>query len=258
MSKTSQPSWRDRFKSLQQQAHVWYCNPQVIFDTGKLEHYFAMLSSAERKQQRKFHFKKDQRSYLVSHALVRTVLSLYADIAPQDWVFSRGAHGKPRLTEASAATSLRFNLTHTADLCACVVTRSIRCGVDAEHVGRENKLMPIARRMFSDMELATLHGKTDAEIQQRFFYYWTLREAYVKAKGTGLGGSSKAFHFRVDEQPDTAKCMTASIEFIDGKKKNIAAEWQFEIFQHNTDHVMAVALKSTGEHKTIQWQFMEP
>jgi len=255
---SSQPSWRDRFESLQQQAHVWYCNPQAIFDPHRLEHYLALLSSAERKQQRNFHFKKDQRSYLVSHALLRTVLSMYAEIAPEDWVFARGAHGKPRLTQASAATALRFNLTHTADLCACVVTRRIRCGVDAEHVGRDNKLMPIARRMFSEIELETLRDKTDAEMRQRFFYYWTLREAYVKAKGTGLGGSSKAFHFRIDEQAGTDTCMTAGIEFVDDRKKNIADEWQFEIFQHDANHVMAVALKSAGERKTIQWQFMEP
>jgi 4'-phosphopantetheinyl transferase len=258
MSKSSALSWHDRFESLQQQAHVWYCNPQAIFDPDRLEQYLALLSGAERKQQRNFHFKKDQRSYLVSHALVRKALSLYAEILPQDWVFGKGARGKPKLAEASAATSLRFNLTHTADLCACVVTRGIRCGLDAEYIGRQNKLMPIARRMFSEIELETLKGKTDSEIQQRFYSYWTLREAYVKAMGTGLGGSSKAFHFSIDEHDSAANCKSARIEFTDRKKTQLAAQWQFEIFQHEANHVMAVALKSAGEHKTIQWQFMEP
>jgi 4'-phosphopantetheinyl transferase len=112
--------------------------------------------------------------------------------------------------------------------------------------------------MFSDAELETFKDKSDAEIRQRFFYYWTLREAYVKAKGTGLGGSSKAFHFRIDDQVSAENGKSASIEYADRKKRQLTAQWQFEIFQHEADHVMAVALKSAGEHKTIQWQFMEP
>jgi len=250
-------SWRERFESLQQQVHVWYCNPQAIFDPDRLEQYLVLLSEDERKQQRNFHFKKDQRSYLVSHALVRNALSLYADIPPQDWVFCSGARGKPKI-EYPSATSLRFNLTHTADLCACVVTRDIRCGIDAEYTPRENKLLPIARRMFSDIELETLKNKTEDEVRQNFFYYWTLREAYVKAKGTGLGGSSKTFHFKVAEHVAVVEHKSANIEFTDKKQSNLAAQWQFEIFQPDMDHVMSVALKSEGADKIVQWQFMEP
>ncbi len=257
MSKSSIPPWREHFESLQQQVHVWYCNPQAIFDPDRLERYLAMLSDAERRQQRNFHFIRDQRSYLVSHALVRQVLSLYADILPQDWVFGSGAHGKPQIKNPSAA-SLRFNLSHTADLCACVVTRNIRCGIDAEHLGRQNKLLPIARRMFSEIELETFKNKTDAEIRQNFFYYWTLREAYVKARGTGLGGSSKAFHFKISEDSVAPECKSASIEFTDKKQNDLAAQWQFEIFQPDADHVMSVALKSENAVKPVQWRFMEP
>jgi 4'-phosphopantetheinyl transferase len=257
MSKSFHPSWREHFESLQQQVHVWYCNPQAIFDPDRLERYFAVLSDAERKHQRNFHFNKDQRSYLVSHALVRQALSLYAEILPQDWVFGSGLHGKPKIENPSSA-SLRFNLSHTTDLCACVVTRDIRCGIDAEYLGRQNKLLPIARRMFSEIELETFNNKTDAEIRQNFFYYWTLREAYVKARGTGLGGSSKAFHFKISEHDAAPDYRSASIEFTGKKQNDLAAQWQFEIFQPDVDHVMSVALKSENTAKTVQWQFMEP
>ena len=257
MSKSSLPPWRERFESLQQQVHVWYCNPQAIFDPDRLEQYLALLSEDERKQQRSFHFNKDQRSYLVSHALVRKALSLYADILPQDWFFGSGARGKPRIENPSAA-SLRFNLTHTSDMCACVVTRNIRCGIDAEYTLRENKLLPIARRMFSDIELETFKNKTGTEFRQHFFYYWTLREAYVKARGTGLGGSSKTFHFKISDHGATPDHKLASIEFKSSKQGDLTSQWQFEIFQPDTDHVMSVALKSDNTAKTVQWRFMEP
>jgi len=257
MSKSSLSPWRERFESLQQQVHIWYCNPQAIFDPDRLGQYFALLSEDERAQQRNYHLNRDQRSYLVSHALVRQALSLYADTLPQDWVFSRGTRGKPKI-ESPSDTSLRFNLAHTADLCACVITRDIRCGIDAEYTVRENKLLPIARRMFSEIELETFKNKAETDLRQNFFYYWTLREAYVKAMGTGLGGSSKAFHFKISEHNAATECRSASIEFTDKKQNDLAAQWQFEIFQPDTDHVMSVALKSDNTAKTVQWRFMEP
>lgn len=255
MSKSFSQPWRERFESLQRQVHVWYCNPQAIFDPGKLAIYSSLLSETESVRYRGIQFNSEQRSYLVAHALVRKVLSLYADIPPQDWVFVSGAHGKPEVQNASF-TGLRFNLTHTADLCACVVTRDTRCGVDAEYTERKNKLLPIANRMFSDIELGTFENRTEDEIRQRFFYYWTLREAYVKARGTGLGGSSKTFSFRIDEHDSDRK--SAEIEFADEKQNDLAGEWQFEIFQPDTDHVISVALQSGDTGKTVQWQFMEP
>ena len=38
----------------------------------------------------------------------------------------------------------------------------------------------------------------------------------------------------------------------------LAAQWQFEIFQPDADHVMPVALKSENAVKPVQWRFMEP
>lgn len=256
MSMSPTPSRQDRFQALQQQVHVWYCNPQAIFDADRLAGYLTLLSSAERKQQNHFHYKKDQRSYLVAHALVRKVLSMYLDKPPQDWLFSTGEHGKPRIRESSQAAGLRFNLTHTSELCACVVTHELRCGIDAEQTARQNQLLPIAKRMFAEAELTSLQNLSEIEFRQKFFYYWTLREAYVKARGTGLGGSSKAFHFNIGEA-DAENRRIADIVFAGGKK-TMVTQWQFEIYQPDAAQVMAVALKSEGEPREIVWQFMEP
>ncbi len=256
MSMSDPLSRQDLFLALQQQAHVWYCNPQAIFDADQLAEYRVLLSGAERKQQNNFHYKKDQRSYLVAHALVRKVLSMYVDKPPQDWLFSSGTHGKPRISESPEAADLRFNLTHTSDLCACVITRGLRCGIDAEHTVRQNKLLPIAKRMFAEAELTSLQHLSEAEFRQNFFYYWTLREAYVKARGTGLGGSSKAFHFTIGEA-DAENRRNADIVYTSAKRA-VAAEWQFEIYQPEAMQVMAVALKSEGERREMVWRFMEP
>ena len=243
-------------ESLAHEAHVWYCNPRAITDSGRLADYQAVLSDDERTQFQRFHFKNDQHNYLVSHALLRKALSLYVEIRPDEWVFETGAHGKPGLNMELASVPLQFNLTHTDDLCACVITRDISCGIDVEQIARNNKLIPIAERMFAEVEQATLKNKSETEQRQAFFAYWTLREAYVKALGSGLSGSSKSFHFKIAGF-DTGNCASAVIRFDDIKQPG-ADEWQFEIFQAENQHVMATALHSMGKRRTVCWRFMEP
>jgi 4'-phosphopantetheinyl transferase len=243
-------------ESLAHEAHVWYCNPQAVADSGRLADILSVLSDNERSQFQRFHFKNDQRNYLVSHALLRKALSLYdVETQPDEWVFETGVHGKPGIN-MTTSVPLQFNLTHTDGLCACVITRDLSCGIDVEQVTRNNALMPIAQRMFAGAELAILRNKADDDLRRAFFSFWTLREAYVKALGSGLSGSSKTFHFEIAgfDADDPA---TAVIRFDDINQSEADA-WQFEIFQHDTQHVMATALHSMGEHKAIRRRYMEP
>ncbi|QNM99071.1 4'-phosphopantetheinyl transferase family protein [Chitinimonas koreensis] len=75
--------------------HLWYGFPAEMAGTDLASHYAALLSEDERARHGAFLFAEDAQRYLFTRALVRTVLSRYADVAPGDWVFSRNAHGKP-------------------------------------------------------------------------------------------------------------------------------------------------------------------
>lgn len=54
-----------------------------------------MLSTEELRQQRRFYFERDRHRYLVTRAMVRTVLSKYAAIAPEQWRFTTNSYGRP-------------------------------------------------------------------------------------------------------------------------------------------------------------------
>ena len=73
-----------RLEQLQQQLHVWLTVPEDITDPDTLSDYLVLLSEEERERQQRFHFEKDRHSFLVSHALVRKVLSMYVDVDPAD------------------------------------------------------------------------------------------------------------------------------------------------------------------------------
>ena len=109
---------------------------------------------------------------------------------------SRNVHGRPEILDRPAGVpDLRFNLSHTDGLIACAVTIGREVGVDVEHVGRR-LTHDIAGRFFAPREVADLKSLPVAEQPRVFFDYWTLKEAYIKARGFGLALPLGDFAFR--------------------------------------------------------------
>jgi len=229
-----------RLEQLQQQLHVWLTVPDEITDPGTLSDYLSLLSEDERERQQRFHFEKDRHSFLVSHALVRKVLSMYVDVDPADWKFSAGEFGRPEIAGPAGVPPLRFNLTHTEGLSACLVTLDVDCGVDAERLGGRGNLQAVAARMFADSELETLSVLNGQQYQQQFFTFWTLREAYCKALGTGLGFSKKDYAF------DVADDSRIAIRFDSPRDNGQGEYWQFNLLRPAVEHLVAVAVRTDG------------
>jgi len=229
---------------LKTEAHVWYCFPESIQDEARLSEYRSVLSAQETERYHRFNFEKDKHSYLVSHALLRHVLSRYVDVQASQFQFTSNEHGKPELVLPSEVPGINFNLTHTDGLCACIATLDKTCGIDAENIHRKSKLNAVARRMFADEELAQLDNEN---VQQNFYYFWTLREAYVKALGTGLAGSTKDFYFDVN---------TADLSAVIYQKNKPQGDdgWQFRLYQPTQDYVLSVAIQS---HAPVQIRLAE-
>jgi len=234
------------YNRLQTQVHVWFCQPSAVNDAQKLAEYKAVLSAPEFERYHRFHAEKDRHSYLVSHALLRYVLSKYAALPASHWQFVCGEHGKPALA-SSELPGLCFNLTHTDGLSACVISAGRRCGIDAENILRKNKLEAVARRMFTDEELAQLN---EDNIETRFYSFWTLREAYVKALGTGLAGSSKDFYF--DVAPDGSAAEIKHRSGASGDRQN----WRFALYQPTSAHALAVGVESADEVQIVSTEFV--
>ena len=61
-------------------------------------------------------------------------------------------------------------------------------GVDIEYVKPGFKFEEIAESFFTAREVAELRGLPSELQRQAFFKCWTCKEAFLKAKGTGLSG----------------------------------------------------------------------
>jgi 4'-phosphopantetheinyl transferase len=241
-----------RLQRLENEVHVWFTRPEAITDPGQLDGYASMLSSAEKERQQRFHFEKDRHRFLVSHALVRKVLSIYVDVAPGDWEFSVNQYGRPDISGPGITPTLQFNLSHTVGLAACVVALESDCGIDVEQVKARGNQLAIAEKMFAASEQAELKTLDGQAFQERFFTCWTLREAYCKALGTGIGHTSNNYAFEISEGDQ------CRIQF-DSSSGDKAKDWQFTVLRPGTEHLAAVAIRSVDlSAKPIVHEFIVP
>jgi len=165
------------------QVDIWAAVPEAV--TGSdLDALGAGLSEDERARAAGFALESARRRFIVTRALLRRTLSRYADVAPEDWVVVRGSHGKPGLGEGQARLGLCFNVTHTPGLALCAIARS-DVGVDVQDITRPPPA-GVGERYLSEVERRALDAAPQGERADRFFERWTLKEAYVKARGLGF------------------------------------------------------------------------
>ena len=176
--------------------HLWCTFYDDIRDDALLREYEQLLSGSERQRRSRFVFADDQHRFLVTRALLRTVLSRYVgDVAPAEWIFAANLHGRPEIVnDHPAARSVSFNISHTRSLVVLALTHAREVGVDTEHVGRATPL-EIADRFLAAAEVASLHTLPPEDRQRRFLEYWTLKESYIKARAIGLSIPLDTFSF---------------------------------------------------------------
>lgn len=176
---------------------IWCTYISEIRDESLWPRYDALLSAEERAKKARFRFARDQRRYLVTRALVRTVLSRYAAVRPEDWAFSDGPRGRPEISAPRPAPSLEFNISHSADLVMLGVTAGRTLGIDAESVEAREADIEGLDRYFAPEESAALLSLPPHARRRRFFELWTLKESYIKARGMGLAIALDSFRFEL-------------------------------------------------------------
>ena len=82
-----------------------------------------MLSDEEQRKTERFHFDKDRKRFVVTHGVLRTILSRYLDVEPNRLRLGYRSHGKPYLVEKSNGEEICFNLSHSQSVTLCVYTK---------------------------------------------------------------------------------------------------------------------------------------
>ena len=179
--------WRlpRRFRPLADDVvHVW----SVRLDLGpeRVQQLLEVLSPDERERGDAFRFAYLRRRHVVARGVLRQLLGAYLTADPSSLRFHVGPFGKPSVLERLAGMSLSFNVSHSAELALIAVARGRELGVDVEHVRAIEDADAIAERYFCAPERDELRSSQGHAKTERFFTYWTRKEALLKATGDGL------------------------------------------------------------------------
>jgi 4'-phosphopantetheinyl transferase len=173
--------------------HLWY----VSLPPARLLKYLAAhLSDDEQQRMERFRFPHLRQDFLVRRACLRLLLSRYLATTPESLIFNTGPYGKPYITP-DAGRLVHFNLSHSGG--AILYGFALEpLGVDIEKVRPVDDMNKLARRFFSPDEATLLDTVPEKQQLQAFFKIWTLKEAYIKARGTGLTTALDRFSVGID------------------------------------------------------------
>lgn len=166
------------------EVHVW--SSFFNLSDSRLRDLSSYLSPAELERAGQFRFLKDRNEFVISHGILREILAHYLDIDPPGLRFMYNAYGKPSLGGEGKSNDFHFNLSHSQGLALFAVTRVGRIGVDVEFIRPEVATDCTAESTFSPLECESLRSLPEDLQTKAFFQCWTLKEAYVKARGLGL------------------------------------------------------------------------
>ncbi len=156
---------------------ICYCT----FEPDEMTQYFDRLLMTVTKSAKdrvlRYRQPKDRHLVLLGRLLLLKMLSfLTPPVFIEDLEVDR--FGRPFLADRG----IDFNISHSGCLAVCAFSWQGRIGIDIEHK-REINLKGFKRHM-TDAQWDDISNSADSI--DRFFYYWTLKEAVLKADGRGL------------------------------------------------------------------------
>lgn len=231
-----EPQPRDQSLA-ENEIHVW----AALLELPALSasHMLRVLSADERSRAERFYFPRDRRRYIIGRGFLRAVLAQYLRIDPADVLVRYLPSGKPVLALEQSGDRLQFNLSHSHELALCAVGRGHPLGIDVEWIRDELAVEGIAERLFAPSEAAALRNLPRSRQTEAFFAYWTLKEAYVKARGAGLQIPLNQFELAL------APGQSAALLF-DATDQQAASRWSLQSLDVGGAYAAALAAEGTG------------
>ena len=215
---------------------VWYAPTTDLADPPVLERALTWLGADERVRYDRFSGDEDRRMFLLGRVMARALVADALGVAATGWRWRDGAHGRPEI--ADPPTALQFNLAHSAGLVVCALAVGRDVGVDVEDLARRRVEPAVVRRYCSLEEIRDIEGQLD-RWHDRFLRYWTLKEAYLKARGLGISVTLADLSFSSDDtQPRIV--LTRSLQGADER-------WMFHLAQPTGQHLIAVAAATADD-----------
>ena len=144
------------------------------------------LCGDERARWNRFRHEGRRRQYALSRAALRAVLCDRLGFVNDALSFRESERGKPHARLAGAPAPVSFSVSHSGVHGLIAVAPGGRIGVDVEERVARTDLDSLIARVFAPVERSELVAASGIARLRRFYGLWTIKEALVKALGTGL------------------------------------------------------------------------
>ncbi len=180
----------------------------------ELNEWFDEMSDERRQETNRLISKEKRAAKIAADHLCRKAISEFCDVVPERIEFGKNEFGKP----FAKNLPIHFSISHSNNMVICAVADK-EIGIDIE------KIRPIkpkaAEKFATETELEYI-----ASNQNGFFEIWTLKEAYFKCIGTGLGADIKNVFFNISSSGIICSESGFECSFIDIDKSYICSVCQ--------------------------------
>ncbi len=194
------------------------------------------LDKSERDRWRRYRYNRPRREFALCRAALRLVLCTRLGCDNAQLAFGTSEHGKPFALTDGVKAPISFSVSHSGNQGLIAIAPAGRLGVDVEERFTRQNLDGIITTVFSIDErsqLALVHGSEKLNL---FFKFWTIKEALIKALGTGFALDPSRF-----EIPPTIR---QGAEKDDFRFPHLPAiEWGLE-YLDNAEYAAAIAHES--------------
>lgn len=132
-----------------------------------------ILHESEQDKFKSLFFNRDKVNFFIARSVIK---SKYRYLKEK---FNYSSNGKPFIDEEKF-----FNLSHTEGMVAIAFSEKCEIGVDVEKMIDQN--FDAMQRIFASNKESDYIKSSETEKKMRFYRIWTLKEAYLKAKGMGI------------------------------------------------------------------------
>ena len=153
----------------------------------------SVLDDSEKARSRRFRSVRARREFVLCRAALRINLAERLGCSRGRLSFGLLEHGKPYVRLAERSVDIAFNVSHSGGHGLIAITSEACVGVDVEERAPRRDLDGIASLVYGPAERQLLGTASGREKVRVFYRLWSLKEALIKALGTGFSLSPSGF-----------------------------------------------------------------
>lgn len=174
------------FRTFRESGDILITHVDLTPDARREARAFSWLDAGERARWRRYRHDRPRREFALCRAALRSLLCGRLGCANARLAFGASELGKPFGLVDGLAAPVSFSVSHGGGHGLVALAPRGRLGVDVEDRAARVDIDGVGETVFGPGERAEFAAARGEEKRRMFFTLWTLKEALIKALGTGF------------------------------------------------------------------------